>query len=59
MSNLLLVVEDEQALRKKWSVTQLKAEGFQVIEVADGQEGLASVWSEKKARSGSARYHAA
>ncbi len=46
MSNLLLVVEDEQALRKM-VCDQLKAEGFQVIEAADGQEGLA-VWSEKK-----------
>ncbi len=41
----ILVVEDDQSLRHA-VVATLKRQGFQVIEAADGQEGLATALSE-------------
>lgn len=46
MSNLLLLVEDEQSLRKMIS-EHFVSEGFQVIEARDGKEGL-ELWNARK-----------
>lgn len=42
----ILVVEDEEALRKAM-VFKLSAEGFQVVEAGNGEEGLAKAEQER------------
>jgi len=46
MSNLLLIVEDDEALRKMLTA-HLNADGFQIIQARDGSEAVA-LWKEKR-----------